>query len=45
LLRAALFVAEYRAVQWVVEANEKGVYPWTRDLSMQLNAALGVLEK
>jgi hypothetical protein len=33
---AALFLAELRVFDWIVAANDKGIYPWTKDMYAQM---------
>ena len=36
LLRAIVFICELQVFDWILAANMRGVFPWTRDVAVQL---------
>jgi hypothetical protein len=35
-LRAIVFICEFQVFEWIVAANMRGVFPWTRDVAVHL---------
>jgi len=43
-LRACIFLSELQVFRWVTNANEKGVFPWTRDVAIQLTTQMTAMQ-
>ena len=39
-LQACIYLAESQVFKWITEANEKGVFPWTRDVALRLHSQM-----
>ena len=43
-LQACIFLSELQVFRWVTNANEKGVFPWTRDVAIQLTTQMTAMQ-